>query len=349
MSGKDGQDSPETRASLFSQPSEMPGRQATTQMGSSLTKDERVKAIRDGQARDMLVDEFGDWTVDDWRELGGKYYLLRSSLILHGLYVPHHQTTSSIMNSIAVASRPVDKWTDDMMKQYAEIPTVFTGNSALQERLTKRKVPQDLWNTPDAKAQGSRPTQEGALRDGQGKQGKATKGTQDVRDEYRQGSAAMADKAEGNGTSRSIEDVATVLKQEFGLGVEQEKTGGTDFADFKYRPPSSCNNAYEIEQRKLIGVLEKAWPKENQYSGTMDTASLWLCFRTFVNKCNQLGLEEHYLHDALTCMMAAGNVRDYCVDLVLMTAATDWKSVMIQMGQSFESEEMKLARDSRWL
>ncbi|KAL2890627.1 hypothetical protein HOO65_021169 [Ceratocystis lukuohia] len=325
MSGKDGQDSPETRAALFSQPSEMPGRQATTQMGSSLTKDESVKA-----ARDMLVDEFGDWTVDDWRDLGGKYYLLRSSLILHGLYVPHHRTTSSIMNSIAVASRPVDKWTDDMMKQYAEIPTVFTGNSALQERLIKRKVPQDLWNA---------------------KQGKATKGTQDVRDEYRQGSTAMADKAEGNATSRSMEGVATVLEQELGLGVEQEKTGGTDFADFKYRPPSSRNNAYEIEQRKLIGVLEKAWPKENQYSGTMDTASLWLRFRSFVNKCNQLGLEEHYLHDALalTCMMAAGNVRDYCVELVLMTAATDWKSVMIQMGQRFESEGMKLARDNRWL
>ncbi|PHH49519.1 hypothetical protein CFIMG_007749RA00001 [Ceratocystis fimbriata CBS 114723] len=90
-------------------------------MGSSLTKDERVKAVqdiidildthqvRDEFACDMLADEFGDWTVDDWRDLDGKFNLLRSSLILHGLYVPHHQTTGSMMNSIEVAWRPVDK------------------------------------------------------------------------------------------------------------------------------------------------------------------------------------------------------------------------------------------------
>ncbi|KKF93134.1 hypothetical protein CFO_g4515 [Ceratocystis platani] len=177
----------------------MSGRQATTQMGSSLTRDERVKAIQeiidildthqvmDECACDMLVDVFGDWTVDDWRDLDGKYHLLRSSLILHGLYVPHHRITGSMMNSIEVASRPVDEWTDEMMKQYAEIPTVFTGNSALQERLTKRKVPRELWNVshwiPEAETQGAYPTQEWAVRGEQAKQGKVTKGTQDVREE----------------------------------------------------------------------------------------------------------------------------------------------------------------------
>ncbi|KKF92086.1 hypothetical protein CFO_g5561 [Ceratocystis platani] len=290
-------------------------------MGSSLTKDERVKAVqdiidildthqvRDEFACDMLADEFGYWTVDDWRDLDGKFNLLRSSLILHGLY------------------------TDDMMKQYAEIPTVFMGNSALQERLTKKKVPRGLWNvshwTPDAETQGGLPTQEGAVRGEQAKQGKVTKGAQDVRDEYRQGSAAMADKVEGSATNRSMEGIAAMLEQELSLGVEQEKTGGTDFADFKYRTPSSRNNACEIEQRRIIGLLEKAWPKENQYSGTTNTVSLaWRI---------------------TTCMMAAGNVRDYCAELVLTTAATDWKSVMIQMEQRFENEGMKLACDNRWL
>ncbi|KAL2890671.1 putative integrase [Ceratocystis lukuohia] len=204
------------------------------------------------------------------------------------------------------------------MKQYAEIPTVFMGNSALQERLTKKKVPRGLWNvshwTPDAETQGGLPTQEGAVRGEQAKQGKVTKGAQDVRDEYRQGSAAMADKVEGSATNRSMEGIAAMLEQELSLGVEQEKTGGTDFADFKYRTPSSRNNACEIEQRRIIGLLEKAWPKENQYSGTTNTVSLaWRI---------------------TTCMMAAGNVRDYCAELVLTTAATDWKSVMIQMEQS---------------
>ncbi|KKF92041.1 hypothetical protein CFO_g5607 [Ceratocystis platani] len=322
-------------------------------MGPSLTKEERVKKvqnvieildthqIRDEFARDMLVDEFGDWTVDDWRDLGGKYHLLRSNLILHGLYVPHHRITGSMMNSIEVASRSVNEWTDEMMKQYDEIPTVFTGNSALQERLTKRKVPRELWNvshwTPEAETQGTCPTQEWAVRGEQAKQGKGTKGTQDVREEYRQGSATMADKVEGGATNRSM------------VGVEQEKTGGIDFADFEYRTPSLRNNAYEIEQRGIIGLLETAWPKESQYSGTIDTVSLWRCFQLFVHKCRQLGLEEHYLHDALTCMMAPGNVRDYCAELVCTTAATDWKSVMTQMEQRFENEGVKLARDNRWL
>ncbi|KKF93135.1 hypothetical protein CFO_g4516 [Ceratocystis platani] len=159
----------------------------------------------------------------------------------------------------------------------------------------------------------------------------------------------MADKVEGSATDRSMEDMAAVLEQKLSLGVEQERAGGTDFADFKYGSPSLRNNAYEIEQRRIIGLLEEAWSKENQYSGTMDTVSLWRRFQSFVDECSQLGLEEHYLHDALTCMMAPGNVRGYCAELVLTTAATDWKSVMTQMEQRFENEGMKLARDNRWL
>ncbi|PHH49649.1 hypothetical protein CFIMG_007707RA00001, partial [Ceratocystis fimbriata CBS 114723] len=173
----------------------MSGRQATTQMGSSLTRDERVKAVQDiidildthqvmdECACDILVDVFGDWTVDDWRDLGGKYSQLRSNLIRHGVHVPHHQITGSMMNSIEVASRPVDEWTDEMMKQYANVPMVYTGSSALQERLTKERVPRDLWSVRQwilgAETQGARPTQERAVRVEQPKQGNVTKGTQD--------------------------------------------------------------------------------------------------------------------------------------------------------------------------
>ncbi|KAL2887725.1 Integrase [Ceratocystis lukuohia] len=367
---------------------------ATTRMGSSLTRDERIKAIQeiidildshkvmDDCACDMLFDVFGEWTADEWRDLGGMYSRLRTELIRHGVYVPHHRITGSMMNSIEVASHPVDEWTDEMMKQYDTISLVYTGQSALQERLTKEKIPRDLWTVRqwilEDKTQGARPTQERAVRVAQPKQGKVTKGTQDAREEYQQGSATMV---EGSATDRSMEGMAAVLEQELCLGVEQElglgagqelclgveqelglgveqdlglcveqgKTGGTDFADFKHHIPSSRNNAHEIEQRRIISLPEKAWPEEDQYSGTTDTVSPWLRFQSFVNKCNQLGLEEHYLHDALTCMMAAGNVRDYYAELVLTTVATDWKSVMIQMEQRFENEGMKLACDNRWL
>ncbi|KKF92146.1 hypothetical protein CFO_g5502 [Ceratocystis platani] len=343
----------------------MSGRQATTQMGPSLTKEERVKKVqnvidilvnhqmRDGQARDLVADEFEDWTVEDWRDLDDRYNILRSNLILHGLYVPHHRITGSMMNSIEVATRPVDEWTDEMMKQYDDIPMVYTGSSALQERLTKKKVPRDLWNVRQwilgAETQGARPTQERAVRVEQPKQGNMTKGTQDVREEYRQESATMADKVEGGATNRAMEGVEAMLEQKLSLGVLQEKTEGRDFAHLEYRTPSLHSNAYEIEQRKILGLLEKTWPKEDQFSGAMDSVSLWHSFRVFAHKCRQLGLEEHYLHDALPSMMAAGPARDRCRELVITTDATDWKSVMIQMEHRFENAGMKLARDNRWL
>ncbi|PHH50264.1 hypothetical protein CFIMG_007451RA00001 [Ceratocystis fimbriata CBS 114723] len=304
-------------------------------------------------ARDMLVDVFGEWTADEWRDLGGIYTRLRYNLMCHGVYVPHHRTTGSMMNSIEVASHPVDEWTDEMMKQYETIPLVYTGSSALQERLTKEKVPRDMWNVRQwilgAETQGARPTQGRAVRVEQPKQDNVTKGTQDVREEYRKESAPMAGKAEGGATDRAVEGVEAMLEQKLSLGVLQEKTKGRDFAHFEYRSPSLHSNAYEIEQRKILSLLEKTWPKEDQFSGAMDSVSLWHRFRVFSHKCRQLGLEEHYLHYALPSMMAAGPARDRCRELVITTDATDWKSVMIQMEHRFENAAMKLARDNRWL
>ncbi|KAL2886880.1 hypothetical protein HOO65_050001, partial [Ceratocystis lukuohia] len=351
MSDESSQESPETRTAILSQLSEMSGRQATTQMGPSLTKEERVKKLqnvidilvthqtRDGQARHLVADEFEDWTVEDWRDLdGGRYNMLRSNLILHGLYVPHHRITGSMMNSIEVASRPADEWTDEMMKQYAEIPMVYTGSSALQERLTKEKVPRDLWNVRQwilgAETQGARPTQERVVRVEQPKQGNVTKGTQDVR--RRRRDQSPDGRRRGNAGAEA----------QLGCGAG-EKTGGRDFAHFEYRTPSLHSNAYEIEQRKILGLLEKTWPEENQFSGAMDSVSLWRRFRSFVHKCSQLGLEEHYLHDG--CGRRARPLRSPYKELVITTAATDWKSVMIQMEQRFENAGMKLARDNRWL
>ncbi|KAL2884918.1 hypothetical protein HOO65_090213 [Ceratocystis lukuohia] len=323
MSDESSQGSPETRTAILNQLSEMSGRQATTQMGPSLTKEERVKKVqnvidilvnhqmRDGQARDLVADEFEDWTFEDWRDLDDRYNILRSNLILHGLYVPHHRITGSMMNSI----------------EYDDIPMVYTGSSALQERLTKKKVPRDLWNVRQwilgAETQGARPTQERVVRVEQPKQGNMTKGTQDVREEYRQESTTMADKVEGGATNRAMEGVEAMLEQKLSLGVLQEKTEGRDFAHLEYRTPSLHSNAYEIEQRKILGLLEKTWPKEDQFSGAMDSST--------------------------TCMMAAGPARDRCRELVITTDATDWKSGMIQMEHRFENAGMKLARDNRWL
>ncbi|KAL2885168.1 Ribonuclease H-like domain [Ceratocystis lukuohia] len=365
MSDESNQGSPDTRSAIISQLSETSDGRATTRMGSSLTRDERIKAIQeiidildshkvmDDCACDMLFDVFGEWTADEWRDLGGMYSRLRSELIRHGVYVPHHRITGSMMNSIEVASHPVDEWTDEMMKQYDTISLVYTGQSALQERLTKEKIPRDLWTVRqwilEDKTQGARPTQERAVRVAQPKQGNVTKGTQDVREEYRQESATMADKVERDATNRVRKDADAFLEQKINLGALQEKTEVRDFAHLEYRTPSLHSNAYETEQRKILILLEKTWPKEEQFSGAMDSVSLWHRFRVFLHQCRQYGLDEHYLHYALPSMMAVGPARDLCRELVITTDATDWKSVMIQMERRFENAGMKLARDNRWL
>ncbi|KKF92938.1 hypothetical protein CFO_g4710 [Ceratocystis platani] len=262
MSDESSQGSPDTRTAILGQLSEMSGRQATTQMGSSLTRDERVKAVQDiidildthqvmdECACDMLVDVFGDWMVDDWRDLGGKYSQLRSNLIRHDVYVPHHRITGSMMNSIEVASRPVDEWTDEMMKQYANAPMVYTGSSALQERLTKERVLQDLWSP---------------------KQGNVTKGTQDVREEYRQGSATMADKV-GAELGIFAAQVSPVVDQHVAHAFIHDLVSVQDVDDVLYRldtlipPVKAVNDTSGPEGLVLTMLVFGAYPRPTSVS-----------------------------------------------------------------------------------
>ena len=100
-------------------------------------------------------------------------------------------------------------------------------------------------------------------------------------------------------------------------------------------------------QQKLIGQLDRDYPKENRYQGRTDTKSLMSRFLQFRNACVIAGITNQYLHMALPVMMTSGRIRDYCTDQALRLG--NWNEVLQAMQDRYEDGDLRRERENRWL
>ncbi|CAK7274868.1 hypothetical protein SEPCBS57363_006386 [Sporothrix epigloea] len=110
---------------------------------------------------------------------------------------------------------------------------------------------------------------------------------------------------------------------------------------------TAVNDPLAAAQQKVIGQLDKSFPKENRYQGPSDTMSLMARFLRFQDACIIAGITKEYLHMALPVMMAPGRVRDFCMKEALRTK--NWNEVLQLMQDRYEDGGMRRERENRWL